>query len=111
MKHEEQRFDEANLDLTDVAIRVNRIVASLMPVMMLVLNVSSVAILWFGSIRINDGDMQVGSLIAFLQYAMQILFSLLMVSMMFIMLPRAAASATASTRCWQWNPRSRMPSR
>jgi len=93
MKYEEKRFDEANLDLTDVAIRVNRLVASLMPIMMLVLNVSSVAILWFGSIRINNGEMQVGSLIAFLQYAMQILFGLLMVSMMFIMLPRAAASA------------------
>lgn len=94
VKHEEQRFDEANLDLTDVAIRVNRVVAALMPIMMLVLNVSSVAILWFGSIRVSNGDMQVGALMAFLQYAMQILFALLMVSMMFIMLPRAAASAT-----------------
>ena len=92
-KHEEQRFDEANLDLTNVAIKVNRLVASLMPIMMLCLNLSSVAILWFGAIRINNGEMQVGALIAFLQYAMQILFSLLMVSMMFIMLPRAAASA------------------
>src|SRR6266849_3084925 len=92
-KYEERRFDEANLDLTDVAIRVNRLIASLMPMMMLVLNVSSVAILWFGAIRINNGEMQVGSLIAFLQYAMQILFGLLMVSMMFVMLPRAAASA------------------
>lgn len=64
-----------------------------MPIMMLVLNLSSIAILWFGAIRINNGDMQVGALIAFLQYAMQILFALLMVSMMFIMLPRAEASA------------------
>jgi ATP-binding cassette subfamily B protein len=64
-----------------------------MPIMMLCLNVSSVAILWFGAIRIDNGDMQVGVLFAFLQYAMQILFSFLMVSMMFIMLPRAAASA------------------
>ena len=92
-RSEERRFDEANTDLTDVAIRVNQLIASLMPLMMLVLNVSSVAILWFGGIRINNGDMQVGALIAFLQYAMQILFGLLMVSMMFIMLPRAAASA------------------
>ena len=92
-RYEERRFDEANTDLTDVAIRVNQLVASLMPLMMLVLNVSSVAILWFGGIRINNGDMQVGALIAFLQYAMQILFGLLMVSMMFILLPRAAASA------------------
>ncbi|HEY1349612.1 MAG TPA: ABC transporter ATP-binding protein [Ktedonobacteraceae bacterium] len=93
VRGEEKRFDEANYDLTDVAIRVNRVVASLMPLMMFVLNVSSVAILWFGANRINDGNMQVGALIAFLQYAMQILFAMLMVSMMFIMLPRAAASA------------------
>jgi ATP-binding cassette, subfamily B, multidrug efflux pump len=92
-KYEEQRFDEANLDLTNVSIRVNRLVASLMPIMMLVLNISSIAILWFGAIRINNGQMQVGALIAFLQYAMLILFALLMISMMFIMLPRAAASA------------------
>jgi ATP-binding cassette subfamily B protein len=93
IRGEEKRFDEANYDLTDVAIRVNRVIASLMPLMMFVLNVSSVAILWFGANRINDGNMQVGALIAFLQYAMQILFAMLMVSMMFIMLPRAAASA------------------
>ncbi len=92
-RHEERRFDDANLDLTDVTIRVNRLTAALMPVMMLVLNLSSIAILWFGALRINAGDMQVGALIAFLQYAMQILFALLMVSFMFVMLPRAAASA------------------
>ncbi|HEV2580069.1 MAG TPA: ABC transporter ATP-binding protein, partial [Ktedonobacteraceae bacterium] len=93
IKHEEQRFDEANLELTNIAIKVNRLIATLMPMMMLVLNISSVAILWFGAIRINNGDLQLGAMIAFLQYAMQILFALLMVSMMFIMLPRAAASA------------------
>lgn len=94
VKYEEKRFDEANGDLTDVAVRVNRIVAFMMPIMMLILNVSSVSILWFGGIRIDNGNMQLGALIAFLQYAMQILFALMMVSMMFIMLPRAAASAT-----------------
>lgn len=93
IEHEKKRFDEANLDLTDTAIKVNRIVAFMMPIMMLVMNLSTVAILWFGSIRIDNGDMQIGALIAFLQYAMQILFALLMVSMMFIMLPRASASA------------------
>src|SRR5436305_3431138 len=92
-KYEEHRFDEANLDLTNVAIKVNRLVALLMPIMMLCLNFSSVAILWFGAIRINNGQMQVGALIAFLQYAMLILFAMLMFSMMFIMLPLAAASA------------------
>jgi ATP-binding cassette subfamily B multidrug efflux pump len=92
--YEERRFDQANTDLTDTAIRVNRVVAAMMPIMMLVLNLATVAILWFGSIRIDSGQMQIGALIAFLQYAMQILFSLLMLSMLFIMLPRAQASAT-----------------
>ncbi len=91
--HEKERFDDANSDLTNVSIKVNRIVSTMMPTMMLLLNLSNIAIVWFGSIRIDNGDMQVGALMAFLQYAMQILFSLLMVSMMFIMLPRAAASA------------------
>ncbi|HET8910800.1 MAG TPA: ABC transporter ATP-binding protein [Ktedonobacteraceae bacterium] len=94
IEKERRRFADANLDLTDTAIKVNRIVAFLMPIMMLVLNISTVAILWFGSIRINNGDMQLGALFAFLQYSMQILFAFLMLSMMFIMLPRAAASAT-----------------
>lgn len=94
IKYEEQRFDVANADLTSISIRVNRIVAFMMPVMMLIMNISNISIIWFGGIRINNLDMEVGALIAFLQYAMQILFSLMMVSMMFIMLPRAAASAT-----------------
>ncbi len=93
IKHENERFDVANSDLKDVAIRVNRIVAFLMPTLMLVFNLTSIAILWFGSIRINNGDMQFGALFAFLQYSVLILFSLLMLSMLFIMLPRAAASA------------------
>ncbi|HVU68598.1 MAG TPA: ABC transporter ATP-binding protein [Ktedonobacteraceae bacterium] len=94
IKYEEQRFEVANADLTSISIRVNRVVAFMMPVMMLIMNFSNVSIIWFGGIRINNLDMEVGALIAFLQYAMQILFSLMMVSMMFIMLPRAAASAT-----------------
>jgi len=93
VRHEEQRFDQANIELTDVAIRVNRMIASLMPIMMLMVNLSSIAIIWFGGIRINNNEMQFGALFAFLNYALQILFSLLMVSMLFIMLPRAAASA------------------
>ena len=91
--HEEKRFDEANLDLTNTAIKVNQIIATMMPIMMLVLNLSTVVIFWFGSIRVNNGEMQIGNLMAFLQYAMQILFAVLMLSMMFVMLPRAAASA------------------
>jgi ATP-binding cassette subfamily B protein len=91
--YERRRFDAANLDLTRTSIKVNQIVAVLMPLMMLILNLATVAILWFGSIRVANGEMQIGALIAFMQYAMQILFSLLMVTMLFVMVPRAAASA------------------
>ncbi|WP_314589003.1 ABC transporter ATP-binding protein [Paenibacillus terrigena] len=90
---EKERFRDANADLTNTAIRVNRIMAFLMPVMMIVMNFSSIAIIWFGSRRIDTGHMAVGDLMAFLQYAMQIMFSLLMVSMMFVLIPRASASA------------------
>jgi ATP-binding cassette subfamily B protein len=88
-----QRFDEANLDLTDTAIAVNRLTAILMPALILMLNLTSIAILWVGSHRIEAGVMQVGAMIASLQYAMQILFSVFMVTAMFVMLPRASASA------------------
>jgi ATP-binding cassette, subfamily B, multidrug efflux pump len=91
--HEERRFDLANLDLTNTSISVYRLTAILFPFMMLILNLTTVAIFWFGSGLINSGEMQVGALIAFLQYAVQILFAFLMLSMMFIFLPRAAASA------------------
>lgn len=91
--HEKERFNEANQDLTNTAVKVNRIMASLMPLMMLAMNFSTIAIIWFGSIRIDNGHMQVGSLMAFIQYAMQIMFSLIMVSIIFVMIPRASASA------------------
>lgn len=94
IRHEQKRFREANQDLTQTAIRVNRMMASLMPVMMLVLNYTTIAIIWFGGLRIDRGDMQVGDLMAFLQYVMQIMFSFVMVSMLFVMIPRASASAT-----------------
>lgn len=91
---EKKRFDEANDDFTDNAIKVNKIIASLMPILMLILNLTSVAILWFGANSIDAGTMEVGNLMAFLQYVMQIMFSLIMVSMLFIMIPRASASAS-----------------
>ena len=87
------RFDEANSDLTNTAITVNRLTAFLMPALILMLNFTSIAILWVGSHRIEAGVMQVGAMIASLQYAMQILFSVFMVTAMFVMLPRASASA------------------
>ncbi|CAH8720181.1 ABC transporter ATP-binding protein/permease [Paenibacillus thiaminolyticus] len=93
INHEQQRFNEANADLTSTALKVNRIMASMMPIMMITLNFSTIAIIWFGSIRIDNGNMQVGALMAFIQYAMQIMFSVIMVSIIFVMIPRASASA------------------
>lgn len=93
IEHEKQRFDAANEDLTVNYIKINRIMAFLMPSLMLVMNFTSLSILWFGIIRIDNGSMEMGSLLAFTQYAMQIMFSMLMVSMMFIMVPRAQAAA------------------
>lgn len=93
IQHEKIRFNEANWDLTQTAIKVNKIMASMMPIMMVVLNLTSVAIIWFGGIRISNGHMQVGDMMAFIQYAMQIMFSFIMLSMMFVMIPRASVSA------------------
>ena len=91
--HQRERFDRANRDLTDTAIAVNRLIACLMPALIVMLNLTSIAIIWFGSHRIDAGRMQVGAMIASLQYAMQILFAVFMVTAMFVMLPRASASA------------------
>ena len=91
--HEERRFDEANADLTDTTLRVQRLFALMIPSLFLIMNLSSVAIMWFGGLRINNGDMPIGNLMAFLQYVMQILFSVMMATVMFVMVPRAAASA------------------
>ncbi|WEK55541.1 MAG: ABC transporter ATP-binding protein [Candidatus Cohnella colombiensis] len=92
-EHERKRFDGANRDLMNTAVRVNQIMAFMMPMMMLILNFSSIAIIWYGGLRVGSGHMQVGDLMAFLQYAMQIMFSLMMVSMMFVLVPRGSASA------------------
>ncbi len=92
-EQEKQRFEEANNDLTYNYIKVNRIMAFMMPSIMLVMNLTSLAILWFGGIFISRDEMDIGSLAAFFQYAMQILMSMLMLSMMFIMVPRAQAAA------------------
>jgi ATP-binding cassette subfamily B multidrug efflux pump len=92
--YEARRFDEANKDLTGTAVRVNRIMAALMPMLTLTLNFMTIAIIWIGSHRIDAGYLEVGGLMAFIQYAMRILMSLIMVSMIFVMLPRAAASAS-----------------
>ena len=90
---EARRFDTANGELTDVALRVGRWMAAMFPLVMLILNVSGVAVLWFGGQRVDAGQMEVGSLIAFLTYLIQILISVLMATFMLTMLPRAAVSA------------------
>ena len=92
-EHEERRFDEANLDLTRTALRVNRLFALMIPTVMAIFNLSSIAILWFGAIQVDSGGLQIGNLMAFLQYVMLILFSVMMAVIMFVMVPRAAASA------------------
>ncbi len=91
--HQRERFDQANLDLTNTSIAMNQLIAFLMPALILMLNLTSIAIIWFGGHRIDEGTMQVGAMIASLQYAMQILFAVFMVTAMFVMLPRASASA------------------
>ena len=89
-KYEEKRFDKANLDLTKTNIFVNRVMACMMPAMMLVMNGISVLIMWNGAHGVDSGAMQVGDMMAFIQYTMQIIMSFLMISAISIMLPRAA---------------------
>lgn len=91
--YEQERFVDANRDLTETAITVNRLMGALMPVMMLLMNLTAIAVVWFGGIRIDAGHMEVGDLMAFIQYVMHIMFSMMLLSMMFVLLPRASASA------------------
>lgn len=92
-KHEEKRFDEANNNLTKVMLFVNRTMSFMMPMMMLLMNVTCVAIVWYGAIGVDKGTIGVGDIMAYIQYTMQIIMSFLMISMISIMLPRASISA------------------
>ena len=92
-KHEEERFDKANKDLTKTNLFVNRAMTFMMPVMMVVMNAISVLIVWTGAHGINEGQMQVGDMMAFIQYTMQIIMGFLMLCMISVMLPRAAVAA------------------
>lgn len=92
-KHEEERFDRANRDLTRTNLFVNRAMTFMMPVMMLIMNGVSVLIMWNGAHGIDNGQMQVGDMMAFIQYTMQIIMGFLMLCMLSIMLPRAAVAA------------------
>ncbi len=89
---EEKRFDDANKDLAGVTLFINRVMATMMPVMMLIMNGLSILIIWIGAHQIAASTLQVGDMMAFLQYSMQIMFSFLMISMLFIFLPRASVS-------------------
>ncbi len=92
-RHEEARFDVASQDVMTTSLRVNRLFAIMLPGLMIILNLSTVAILWFGAARVDSGEMPIGNLTAFLQYVMLILFSVLQAVIMFIFVPRGAVSA------------------
>ncbi|MBM3147281.1 MAG: ABC transporter ATP-binding protein [Actinobacteria bacterium] len=91
--YEQRRYDEANVDLTGVTLRVNRLFALMLPVLMAIMNLSTVAVMWFGGRLVADGRLPIGDLTAFLTYIVVILMGVLMATIMFVMVPRAAASA------------------
>jgi ATP-binding cassette subfamily B multidrug efflux pump len=91
--HEVERFAQSNSNLTDTAVRAGRLMALVFPVVMLILNMSTVAVLWFGASRVQNGAMEVGALTAFISYLIQILFSVMMATFVMIMVPRAAVCA------------------
>lgn len=92
--YEKKRFNTVSNELRITATQANKIMGALMPSMMLILNLTTISIIWFGGVRIQAGNMQVGDLMAFIQYIMQIMFALIMLSMMFVMIPRAMVSVT-----------------
>ena len=91
-KYEEERFDVANLDLTKINIFINRVMSFMFPALMVIMNVCSIMIVWFGSKMAGAGDLMIGDMLALLQYAMHIILSFLFIAAMFIMIPRAAVS-------------------
>lgn len=103
-KHEEKRFDIVNTDLTKNSLFIGRVMTFLMPALMLIMNLVSLLIIWVGADRINDGTMQAGDMMAFIQYTMQIIMSFLMLTMVSIILPRAAVSANRINEILKENP-------
>lgn len=106
-KHEEERFDRANIALTRTQLFTNRVMTFMMPCMMLIMNVVTVAIVWFGAHGVDLGNMQVGDMMAFITYTMQIIMSFLMISMISIMLPRAGVAADRINEVLTTEPRIR----
>ncbi|MFA5007322.1 MAG: ABC transporter ATP-binding protein [Candidatus Izemoplasmatales bacterium] len=104
-EHEEKKFDGANRDLAKTLLFVNRVIAVMMPMMMLIMNVTMVAIIWFGSNQVAASGMQVGDMLAFMNYSMQVIMSFLMIAMMFIFWPRAEVSAARVADVLETKPR------
>lgn len=103
-KDEQDRLGTANKELKSVSIKVNRLMAFMMPTMMVVMNLTVVGVIWFGGIRIESGAMQIGDLMAYIQYVTMIMMSLVMASVMFIMIPRAAVSANRINEVLEMDP-------
>lgn len=103
-KFEEHRFNETNEDITKNNLFINRLISVLMPAMMLIMNLSSLLIVWVGSKQISESTMQVGDMMAFMQYSMQIILAFLLISVMFIMVPRAAVSANRISEVLETEP-------
>jgi ATP-binding cassette subfamily B protein len=108
-RHEEARFQEASVDLFETSLKVNRLFAITLPVMTAILNLSGVAVMWFGAMRVDSGEMPIGNLTAFLQYLMQILFTVLMAVFLFVFVPRAAVSAVRIQEVLEAEPTVRDP--
>lgn len=108
-KFEEERFERANQDLTDVSLFINRLMVIVMPVMMLIMNGLSIAIIWVGAHQVAESSMQVGDMMAFIQYAMMIVMSFLMLTMFFVFLPRASVSADRIADVLETEPMIRDP--
>lgn len=104
VEHERTRFNHANEDYRDTGIKVGKLMAFMFPIMLIIMNFTNIAIVWFGAMRIDQGEMQVGNLLAFIQYAAMILMSLIMLSMAFIMIPRAQVSAKRLSEVLQTKP-------
>lgn len=108
-KVEEKKFDDANKDLMRLNLFVNRAMIILQPFMMLIMNIALVAIIWFGAHLVSDGTVEIGNMMAFMQYAMQVIMSFLMISIIFIMIPRASVSAKRISEVVETEPTIRDP--
>ena len=103
-EHEEERFDEANLDMTQTGLKMMRTISVMMPGLMVIMNLTTVAIVWFGGLSAGSGSLMAGDLLAVIQYVMQIMFSLVMMSFVFVMYPRAATSAVRIEKVLEAEP-------